>query len=76
MYEWVKGHVDGLNHELNHEERLNVTSAEQCDLVRQQATDPRSAKSSTGIWDSETFALFIPGSKITSRMKERLTNNC
>jgi hypothetical protein len=50
-----------------------VTSAEQCDLVRHKATDPRSAKSSIDLWESETFALFIPGSNITSRMKERLT---
>jgi hypothetical protein len=36
-YEWVKGHTDDLNHELNREERLNVISDEQCSLVRQQA---------------------------------------
>jgi hypothetical protein len=29
--------------------------------------------SSEGLWDSETYVLFIPGRKITSRMKERLT---
>jgi hypothetical protein len=28
---------------------------------------------STGLWDSKTCALFIWGSKITSRIKERLT---
>jgi hypothetical protein len=45
----------------------------QCDIVRQQANIPRSAMSSAGLWDSETCALLIRGSKITSRMKERLT---
>jgi hypothetical protein len=46
---------------------------EKCDVVRQHASGPRSARSSAGIWDSQTCALFIRGSKITSRMKERLT---
>jgi hypothetical protein len=46
---------------------------EHCDLLGQQAKGPRSARSSRGLWDSETCALFIRGSKITSRMKERLT---
>jgi hypothetical protein len=72
-YEWVKGHADDLNGEMNHAERLNVIADEQFDLVQQQARGPRSARSSTGLWDSETCALFIQGSKITSHMKERLT---
>jgi hypothetical protein len=72
-YYWVKGHADDLNHKLNREERLNVIADEHCDLVRQQARGPRSERSSAGLWDSETCALFIRGSKITSRMKERLT---
>jgi hypothetical protein len=50
-----------------------VIADEQCDLVQQQASGPKSARSSTELWDSETCALFIWGSKITSRMKERLT---
>jgi hypothetical protein len=72
MYDWVKGHADDLNRELNRAERLNVIADEQCDIVRQQASDPRSVRSSTGLWDSETCALFIWGRKITSYMKERL----
>jgi hypothetical protein len=72
-HKWVKGHVDDLNCKLNREERLNVIADEQCDLVRQQATGTRSARSSTGLWDSETCALFSRGSKMMSRMKERLT---
>jgi hypothetical protein len=44
-----------------------------CDLVRQQAASPRSLRSSTGLWDSENYALFIRGRKITIRMKEMLT---
>jgi hypothetical protein len=72
-YDWVKGHTDDLNRELNHEERLNVIVEEQCDIVRQHASGPRSARSSAGLWDCENCALFIRGSKITSRMKERLT---
>jgi hypothetical protein len=72
-YEWVKGHADDLNRELTRAERLNVISDEQCDVVRLHASGTRSARSSTGLWESETCALFIRGSKITSRMKERLT---
>jgi hypothetical protein len=72
-YEWVKGHADDLNRELNRAEILNVIADEQCDAVRQQASVPRSARSSTGLWDSETCALLIRGRKITSRLKERLT---
>jgi hypothetical protein len=71
--EWVKGHADDLNRELIQAERLNVIADEQCDVVRQQANGERSARSSAGLWDSETCALFILCSKITSRMKERLT---
>jgi hypothetical protein len=50
-----------------------VIADKQCDLVRQQAIGPRSARSSTGLWDSNNCALFIRGSNITSRKKERLT---
>jgi hypothetical protein len=72
-YEWVKGHADDLNRELTRAEQLNVITDEQCDAVRRHASGTRSARSSAGLWDSETCALFIRGSKITSRMKERLT---
>jgi hypothetical protein len=72
-YKWVKGHADDLNRELTRAERLNVIADEQCDVVRQQASGPQSARSSAGLWDSETCALFLRGSNITSRMKERLT---
>jgi hypothetical protein len=57
MCEWVKGHTDDFSRELNHAERLNVIADEQCDLVRQQANGPRSARSSTGLWDSKTCAI-------------------
>jgi hypothetical protein len=72
-YEWVRGHADGLNRELNREERINMVADEQRDLVRQEAVGPRSVRSSTGLWDSDTWALFIRGNKIASHMKERLT---
>jgi hypothetical protein len=72
-YEWVKRYADDLNHELNRAERLNVIANEQFDKVQQQANGLRSARSSAGLWECETCALFIRGSKTTSRMKERLT---
>jgi hypothetical protein len=50
-----------------------VIADEQCDVVRLHASGTRSARSSTGLWDSETCDLFIRGSNITSRMKEQLT---
>jgi hypothetical protein len=71
-YEWVKGHADDLNRELTRAERLKIAD-EQCDVVRLHASGTRSARSSAGLWDGETCALFIRGSKITSCMKERLT---
>jgi hypothetical protein len=74
-YEWVKGHADDLNRELNGAERLNMIADKQCDVLRQQASGPWSARSSTGLWDSETCALFTRGSKITSCMKERRTQH-
>jgi hypothetical protein len=68
-YEWVKGHADDLNRELTRAERLNVIADEQCDVVWLHASGTRSVRSSMGLWDSEACALFIRGSKITSRMK-------
>jgi hypothetical protein len=68
-YEWVKGHADDLNRELTRAEPHNVIADEQCDLVRLHASGTRSARAPAGLWDSETCALFIRGSKITSRMK-------
>jgi hypothetical protein len=73
MYDWVKRHADDLNRELNRTERLNVIADEQCDIARHQANGPRSARYSTDLWECETCALFIWGGKITSRMKERIT---
>jgi hypothetical protein len=58
-YEWVKGHADDLNRELTRAERLNVIADEQGDVVRLHASGTRSARSSAGLWDSETCALFI-----------------
>jgi hypothetical protein len=73
IYKWVKGNADDLNRELTRAEQLNVIADEQWYVVRLHASGTRSSRSSAGIWDSETCALFIRGSKITSRMKERLT---
>jgi hypothetical protein len=72
-YDWVRGHVDDLNRELTRAERPNVIADKQCGIVWQQAIGTRSANSSAGLWDSETCALFIRGSKIMSHMIERLT---
>jgi hypothetical protein len=72
-YKWFKGHSDDLNRELTRAERLNVIADEQCDVVRLHASGTRSARSSTGLLDSETCALFIRGSKIASCVKERIT---
>jgi hypothetical protein len=72
-YEWVKGHADDLNCELNRAERLNMIADKQCGIVRQYASSSRSARSSAGLWDSKICALFIRGSKSMSPMKERLT---
>jgi hypothetical protein len=69
-YESVKRHAGDLNRELTQAERLNVIADEQCDVVWLHASGTWSARSSAGLWDSETCALFIRGIKITSRMKD------
>jgi hypothetical protein len=43
-YDWVKGHADDLNRELNRTERLNVISDEQCDIAWQQNQRPEESK--------------------------------
>jgi hypothetical protein len=63
--------ADSIFHRLR-KKRLNMIGYTLFDLVHQQANGPRSARSSTDLWDSETCALFIRGRKITRRMKERL----
>jgi hypothetical protein len=45
-YDWVKVHTDDINRELDQAERLNMIADEQCDIVRQQASGPWSARSS------------------------------
>jgi hypothetical protein len=55
-YDWVKGHADDLIREISRAERLNVIADEKYDIVRQHARCTRSARSSTGLWDSETCA--------------------
>jgi hypothetical protein len=62
-YNWVKGHTDDLNHELNRAERLNVIADKQFNIVRKEANGPRIARSSAGLWECETCALFIGGAK-------------
>jgi hypothetical protein len=73
IYEWVKGHADDLDRELTRAEIINVIADKQCDVVWQRSSGTRSARSSAGLWDSETCALFIGGRNITGRVKERLT---
>jgi hypothetical protein len=60
-YYWVKGHMDDLNCELNHAERLNVIADELCDIVRQHDSGLRSARSSAGIWDSKNMCTDYSG---------------
>jgi hypothetical protein len=69
MNEWVKVHTDGIKCELSRTKRLKVIADEQCDLVCHEANGPRSARSSGGLWESKTCALFVRGSKITIHMK-------
>jgi hypothetical protein len=71
-YEWVKGHADRGNEEPNKEERLNIEADALCDVVRNEATEPITARGNCALMKSEVCALFIVGIKITSKMKGQL----
>jgi hypothetical protein len=68
-YEWVKGHADRGNEEPNKEERLNIEAEVLCDIIRNEATEPLTARGNCALRESEVWALFTMGSKITSKMK-------
>jgi hypothetical protein len=71
-YEWVKGHADRGNEEPNKEERLNIEADALCDIIRNEATGPLAARGNWALRESEVCALFIMGTKITSKMKGQL----
>jgi hypothetical protein len=71
-YEWVKGHADRGNEEPNKEEILNIEADALCDVIRNEATGPLTARGNCVLRESEVCALFIMGSKITSKMKGQL----
>jgi hypothetical protein len=71
-YEWVKGHADRGNEEPNKEGRLNIEADTLCDVIRNEATGPLTARGKYALREFEVCALFIMGSKITSKMKGQL----
>jgi hypothetical protein len=72
-YEWVKGHAEELNRYPTKFEQMNIVADELCDVIRETARGPFSARPNCGMWPSERRALFIRGVKVTSNWKERLT---
>jgi uncharacterized protein YozE (UPF0346 family) len=74
-YSWVKGHTYKFDREPDKYERLNILADKMCDDIRAATTGITGARGSCGMWPSETCALFIMGVKITSHMKERLTQH-
>jgi hypothetical protein len=66
MYDWVKGHADDLNHELNRAERLNVIADGQCDIMRQQAIAARGAQGHMQVYKTAKPVHFLFGG-VTSR---------
>jgi hypothetical protein len=71
-YEWVKGHADQGNEDPNKEERLNIEAESLCNVIRNEAMGPPAARSNCALRESEVCALFIMGSKITSKMKGQM----
>jgi transposase len=52
---------------------MNIVADELCDVIRETARGPFGARPNCGLWSSERCALFIRVSKVTSKWKERLT---
>jgi hypothetical protein len=71
-YEWVRGHADRGNEEPNKEERLNIEAEALCDIIRNEATGPLASRGNCALMESEVWALFTMGSKITIKMKGQL----
>jgi hypothetical protein len=71
-YEWVKAHADRGNEEPNKEERLNIEAYALCDIICNEATVPLAARGNCALRESEVCALFIMGTKITTKMKWQL----
>jgi hypothetical protein len=71
-YEGVKGHADRGNEEPNKKERLNIEADSLCDVIRNEAMGPLTAQGNCALRESEVCALFIMGSKLTSKMKGKL----
>jgi hypothetical protein len=72
-YEWVKGNADELNREPTKLERMNIVTDELCDVIRETVIRPFGVRPNCGLWPSERCALFIRGVNVTSKWKERLT---
>jgi hypothetical protein len=71
-FEWVKGHTGRGNEEPNKEERLNIEADALSDIIRNEATGPLVARGNCALRESKVYALFIVGTKITSKMKGQL----
>jgi hypothetical protein len=71
-YQWVKGHAGRGNEEPNKEERLNIEADALCHIIRNEATGPLAARGNCALRESEVCALFIMGTKKTSKMKGQL----
>jgi hypothetical protein len=71
-YSWVKGQADRGNEEPNRDERLNIETDKLYDTIRMESRGPMAARGNCALWESETSALFIRGTKVTGEMKEQL----
>jgi hypothetical protein len=73
-FHWVKGHADRIDRPLTRDERLNIESDIQANVIRAQAREAIVARPNFPQWDIEAASLFIQGSKVTSDMKNQLTS--
>jgi hypothetical protein len=73
-FHWVKGHTDRIDRPLTRDERLNIEADMQADIIGAQARGPLAARPNCPHWDIEAASLFKQGSKVTSDMKNPVTN--
>jgi hypothetical protein len=72
--QWVKGHADSEDRALTRGERLDIEADLFADKIREEARGPCGARPNCPHWPVEKATLFIQGTKVTSRMEQKLAS--
>jgi hypothetical protein len=72
--QWVKGYADREDRALTRDERLYIEADLLPDKIRAEARGPYGARPNCPHWSVEKATLFIPGTKVTSDMKQQLAS--